>query len=372
MPYLTLNGRPVLRCEITMPSTGAWFARLAVDDNGAPEGTVTIAAADGRATWRGTAYRSGVARDMWLALVVGGGGGLADDLTPKFYRGATVGLVLREALQAAGERLSPASDQGILGTALEAWTRASGSLSTCIRMVCRATGATWRVLSDGTVWVGRETWPAMSLAHEEIRVDPHAGRLEIASEVPALIPGVMLSGRRVTRVEHKIDSDSIRTVAYFETDGVPGDDQMAGLTANIQNQISHLDYFAQYVARVDAQNSDGTLELQPEDQRLPGLSGVPIHYGIPGVSAKVFSGARVLVGFEAGNPARPIATVWESASLIELSFDGGTAAVARVGDATTGHTHSFTFVTPAQGMTYVGATGNATDTIAQGAPRVKA
>ena len=48
------------------------------------------------------------------------------------------------------------------------------------------------------------------------------------------------------------------------------------------------------------------------------MTGVPIQYGVPGIFAKVEPGARVLVGFEGGNPAKPIATVWESASISEL------------------------------------------------------
>jgi hypothetical protein len=86
-----------------------------------------------------------------------------------------------------------------------------------------------------------------------------------------------------------------------------------------------VDFFAQYAATVIAQNADGTLELQPDDPRLPGLSGVPIRYGVPGLAAKVAPASRVLVGFEAGSPAHPIATVWESASIISLTFDGNPA-----------------------------------------------
>jgi hypothetical protein len=41
----------------------------------------------------------------------------------------------------------------------------------------------------------------------------------------------------------------------------------------------------------------------------------------------------VLLAFAGGDPAKPIATVWESASVIALVFNGGTQGVARVADA---------------------------------------
>jgi hypothetical protein len=94
-----------------------------------------------------------------------------------------------------------------------------------------------------------------------------------------------------------------------------------------------------FAAKVVAQNGDGTLELQPDSDVLPQLSRVPIRWGIPGVTATVAAGARVLVGFENGDPARPIATLWDSASVTQLNINagtivlnGGASKVGRVGD----------------------------------------
>lgn len=81
------------------------------------------------------------------------------------------------------------------------------------------------------------------------------------------------------------------------------------------------DYHALYPAKVIAQNGDGTLELKPEDETMPGVSRVPIRVGIPGVSVTVKPSARVLMGFEAGDPQRPIATLWDTAAVEKIEMN---------------------------------------------------
>lgn len=83
--------------------------------------------------------------------------------------------------------------------------------------------------------------------------------------------------------------------------------------------VDSVDHLAAYQCTVVTQNANGTLELKPDDIRLPGYSNVPIRYGVPGISATVSNGARILLEFAGGNPQRPIATVWEIASVISLT-----------------------------------------------------
>ncbi len=100
------------------------------------------------------------------------------------------------------------------------------------------------------------------------------------------------------------------------------------LVALIRSIFPTIDYLALYPARVIAQNLDGTLELQPDDSRMPGMSSVPIRYGVPGVTAKVSSGARVLLGFAAGDPSKPVAELWESATVTEINLGAATQYAA--------------------------------------------
>src|SRR5690242_14832304 len=96
----------------------------------------------------------------------------------------------------------------------------------------------------------------------------------------------------------------------------------AGLSAFIRRVVGldilgpRVDYLALYAAKVVVQNGDGTLELQPDDTRLPGYSSVPIRYGIPGVTATVSANARCLITFAGADPQKPIVVGWEPGTVL--------------------------------------------------------
>lgn len=94
----------------------------------------------------------------------------------------------------------------------------------------------------------------------------------------------------------------------------------------IRGSLPGVDFQALYPAKVVSQNSDGTLELRPDLEKLPGLSNVP-YRGLPGITVKVASGARVLLGFENGSPTQPIVTLWETHSLLELLAEAASKLV---------------------------------------------
>jgi hypothetical protein len=78
--------------------------------------------------------------------------------------------------------------------------------------------------------------------------------------------------------------------------------------------------------------SGQAVDTKPTDQRLPGMSGLPIQVGLPGATVEVSPGARMLIGFEDGDPARPIALLWDQGAqarrislptdLLELGGEG--------------------------------------------------
>lgn len=96
-------------------------------------------------------------------------------------------------------------------------------------------------------------------------------------------------------------------------------------------------YHALYPCTVEAQAADGTLDLTPDDEKIrgTGLQAVTIRHGLPGITVKVKAGARLLLGFEAGDPKRPFAALWEPGAIEEISVDGGNQPVTRKGDAVT-------------------------------------
>jgi hypothetical protein len=109
----------------------------------------------------------------------------------------------------------------------------------------------------------------------------------------------------------------------------PNDRLKAGIEKVVRAVFGpRIDYLALYAAVVKAQGADGSLDLLPDDPKVPGLQGVPIDYGVPGVTATVAVGARVLLGFVGGDPSKPRATLWESASVTSLTL---TASAIKLG-----------------------------------------
>lgn len=96
------------------------------------------------------------------------------------------------------------------------------------------------------------------------------------------------------------------------------------IAALVRHLTAHTDYHALYPAEVKGQNDDKTLELRPDSQDLPGFSRVAIRHGLPGVTVTVKRGARVLLGFEGGNPQKPYASLWTADSLDTLTVEAET------------------------------------------------
>jgi hypothetical protein len=269
---LSLNGAAVQHGTLRLPRIGAWTAEVVVDVATAPSGAVTLATGDGRYSLRGTVVRSGVDGERAHVRIVGGAGGL------------------------------------------------------------------WRVADDGTVWIGEETWPAASAADVDlVAEEPTHARVTVgAASLPLGIrPGTVYNGQRVSYVEHTFDADAARAEVWFEREGATADRWGVALDALVRHTMRGVQWHARFPARVVGQNADGTLDLDPDDDRLPDLVAVPLRLFLPGVTARVVAGARVLVGFEAGDPRRPIAELFESGALSELTIatqGGATLRLMSSGD----------------------------------------
>ena len=221
MSWCTANGYPVVRGNISRPRHGAWQADLYVNARAAQAGAFTgaVEVGVGEHRWTGWAYRSGTFKDAIWARVVGGAGGFGSTLPAKAYLNVPLRIPLTDICTEAGERLSPRADAGVMGTNLPKWVRIEQTAGTALAGLLRAVpAATWRVLDDGTLWVGPETWPEVTLDQVDvIEADVALGRTEIATDTPwVLAPGVTWRGRRVSYVEHRIDPKSLRHVVWFE------------------------------------------------------------------------------------------------------------------------------------------------------------
>lgn len=115
----------------------------------------------------------------------------------------------------------------------------------------------------------------------------------------------------------------------------------AAIATLVERLIGHrIDYLAQYPSSVITQALDGTLSVKPDSTLLPrAMTGIPIRLGLPGCTVKVDAGARVNVGFEAGDPDKPYAALWGPDGLNEVTIKAnsvrladGDIPLARVGD----------------------------------------
>lgn len=164
-----------------------------------------------------------------------------------------------------------------------------------------------------------------------------------------------------------------------------------GILALIRSAFPKIDYMAFYRGRLVAQSADFlNVDVQPDDNRIPGLSGIPLRAGIPGATAQIAPGAFLYIGWDGGDPRFPYAMpAWESgAHTIELKLNadtivlnGGTLKVARETDPVDAGMLSgtagpfpvnFVHVDSKTGVTVAGPSVSLTGKITDGVGSVKA
>ncbi len=220
MAFATINGKDVLSALLSVPRAGTWRLDATVDAETAEGLTTDLALLldEGKSTWRGRAFRSADAFGRIELRAVGGAGGLAKVLEGQSYRQVSARVVVTDLLELAGETLDPTADAAMLDTVLPWWTRDAGPCSTQLAAVAATLGATWRVLQNGRVWLGAETWPTSpAFEHDLMRKVPADGRLELgAVEGYRLLPGTTFQDQRVGRVEHRLSPEALRTTVWLD------------------------------------------------------------------------------------------------------------------------------------------------------------
>lgn len=362
MALVEMNGIGVVAAEFSLPRLRAWHVDATVNtaDASLVTGAVTITILDGQLTMRGRGKVVGDYLDTVRVRVVAGAGGLAREAAPRYYQQTTLRIVVGDLLRAAGETLAASSDQTILNTLLGAWTVKGGTVADALELLLSPLGASWRMLADGSFWCGRETWPDAGVEVTVERRDSARHQLQLSMEAPLLLPGTTLNGEHVSYVEHNVTSDGVSSRVWLELDGADGDRASGPFIAMVRAAVPHIDYLALYRATVLAQ-SGNSVDVQPEDQRIPQMTSVPLRHGLPAVSLQVAPGSTVLIGWMNADPLKPYAALWDgSETLLSLSLGADadnvitkadlTALIAAiVAMATTGNSGGpLTFTAPAQ------------------------
>ncbi len=201
-PVITANGFPVMGLTFTRYFRGRWVCDLDVGSEEALTSPVTITDTASDFVAIGSVYRGGEHLDQAFTRVVGGAGGLREQLRARSYRAVPARVPIMQVLSETGEALAKTADAVLLRTLLPYWSRVGGLGELALTALTTKLGATWRTLLDGTVWIGTDTWPAIALEDEPLERHLREGRYSVGAEAldPAIAPGVLLFDRRVSTV----------------------------------------------------------------------------------------------------------------------------------------------------------------------------
>jgi hypothetical protein len=386
MSLITANSLDVIEAHILQPRVGVWTADLAIDTADAlSEGASVSIKAVGGNTYKGTIMpgRSAVFVGMASVRVAAGAGGMSKPATPQYYQGAKVSDIVGGLLNDAGETLASSADQTLLNTVVDSWLVMKQPVSRALTVLLGklAPGYSWRMLVDGTLWVGRESWPTSSASFEILAQRPADAATEIGTETINVSAGENLPDvGNASHVEHWVKADRVRSIVTCET-GTPGDRIKGALLAMAKGAVPGIDYLGYYRCKVVSQSGQ-KVDLAPDDPRLgQSVTSVPLRHGLPGIEVTITSGCYVRLGWDNGDPRLPFASLWDggesvpkivvNATMVYLGAESNAKALATKDDIDN-HTHlAGSLSAPTGGGPVTGTTGAPTAPIT-GTTKLKA
>lgn len=218
---ISLDGTALVSLVLRLPFVGVWTADVEVPATTAPVGAVTLTADTGE-TFRGAVLSGGLSAGVWRGVLVGGAGGLRRALDPTHYHGATAADVVLDALSLAGEARAPGGAD-LSAIALQRWVRRAQSAARTVADVAQLAAVPWRVLADGTVWIGADAWDDATPADLSVVAEHRAdGRYELAGATLGLRPGATTTlrladedlGVRLVDVVHRLGPAGLTTTVW--------------------------------------------------------------------------------------------------------------------------------------------------------------
>lgn len=316
MSVVSLSGSPVIAGSLDLPLVGTWHLECAIGSSTAPVVGQRVTLLVGPVPFVGTVVSADSDSGNRVTVrAVGGAGKLGNVLTAKSYTMTSLDVVLVDALTEAGESRSILSDSQT--ETLEHWTRTEASLSDVLRQVTERVECSWRVLPDGSVWVGAELWLPVTGSYVLESEEPTRSAFTVAVDSAWVLPGVTFRGRKVSAVTYRFDGTKTRArVSYGDARGELG----SVLGELVRREVRQVDLLAMYSATVDVMNADGTVELTPDDSRLGSMSRVPVQLG--GLaSVGLLPGTSVILTHENGDPSKPVVVQAYSGAVNGLSVE---------------------------------------------------
>ena len=215
--HVKVNGTQAIKAVVTYPLTGQWTSECVLDSHTALDigDSVSILIADVM-EFVGTVIRAGAANGRSEIRVIGGNNKLGTVLKGKSYKKPTLGLVLNDILYDAGETLTDGTNDAILAYAFPHWCRSANPARRELALLLAERDLNWRILPNGEVWVGDDTWSDSEIDSYLIENnDSKSGRIIIASDVPTLSPGETFMEKRIQTIVHMLDNAKLRTEVVF-------------------------------------------------------------------------------------------------------------------------------------------------------------
>lgn len=313
MAKYTLNDLPVTNLDLVWATSGQWSATVEAIGDTTISSPATLKL--GAYTWVGDVLMAGVYHGRVKATITAATG-LFKAVEPTHLKGS-IDDVLSYLTGQSGVTFELAAP-----TEMTEWVVTAGTCREAITTIAQHAGLVWRTKRDGTVWLGKETWPAsapIDKTHVELDSNPgQSSKLWTADETP-LEPGTSLDGQNIVRVAIKLAPDALDVTAVFELENL----DLNATELRLTNQVAPLRYHGLYPARVvSCDFAAQTVDVQPEDPTLPDLGKVRMR-SAPGLRIEVAGGQRVLIGFQGGDPDKPFAALeWaDNAQMVKATWD---------------------------------------------------
>ena len=311
---------------------------------------------------RGYVVRSEITEGFASAIIQGGTGGLAKQLQPKMYDlQVNAGIVATDIATEAGERISPAS-AAVLALPLSSWVRRAGSAKDQLTALCDAVGAVWRVELDGSILLIRDTYPAIAGWDHDI---PQGGwharynALRVVSTELAAGPGQsytsdlpgLTSPRHIVSVCYCTGEGPECWLYFAPTAETATDSEAEPLRRFIRETMRDTQYHVTLSGRAAVQRLDGSVDVYPDDKRLPALTNCIVRAPVPGGKVTVNPGTQVVVLFENGDPRQRVIIAYGQGSptypmaLVNDGVNVGTLTITNTvtGNPPTGPNGAITF-----------------------------
>jgi hypothetical protein len=313
---ITIGPRIVHRAKLFLPWVGRWVLR-AWFIGAVPSGKVTVQWGQTKLVGTVDASKSGEVVGESVVTIVGGAGWQNEP--PAAWLIDTTAAPIRVAEQVAtliGETLTV--DASALRAGRNAFARPNINAARILESLL-VDGAPWWITLEGNTRAATDRPETFISPHVVIEFDAEARTCTLDIDEPANLIGATIaaSGERVPfpvriyEAHITADETGVHCKARLEKPTSAAPTISAHLEALTRNQppAPHATWRG---ATVQSQTSarEVSLRLDARDKELS--DPLPVHawYGVPGVSAEVFSGTRTMLAFDRHEPANPFAALW--------------------------------------------------------------